>query len=188
MTEDDPDDELVRACAEASQAARAAFDELYRRHAAAVHALLRALFPGDEHAACDALQETFFRCYRALPSFEPGRPLRPWLLRIARNVALDARKKASFVHEAPGAGPEAVERAPDPAAEAGRREEVSLLRGAVERLPEAELAVFLLRHDQGLTYEQVAEALSCSVRTAKYRMKAALERLGREAERLGVVR
>ena len=56
--------------------------------------------------------------------------------------------------------------------------------GAVARLSDKERAVFLLKHDQGMTYAQVAEALACSVRTAKYRMQAALEQLGREAERL----
>ena len=69
---------------------------------------------------------------------------------------------------------------------AEREETRGILRTAVTRLPQDELTVFALKHDQGLTYAEIAEVLACSVRTAKYRMKAALGRIGREAERLGV--
>ena len=61
-----------------------------------------------------------------------------------------------------------------------------LLRNTISNLPPEERAVFLLKQDLGQTYEQVAQALSCSVRTAKYRMKSALERIALSAERLGV--
>lgn len=185
------DDDLVARCLVAKQAQADSFDELYRRHAGAVLAFLHGLCRGDEHSARDALQETFVRFYEALATFERGRPLRPWLLRIARNAALDARKRASARHEAPTA-PDVVTTlagtagGPGPAEAAAGREAAGLLRGAVLDLPAPELAVFLLRHDHGLTYEDVAENLACSVRTAKYRMKAALARLGQAAERLGV--
>lgn len=181
------DDDLVARCLDARGTAAQAFDELYRRHATQVLTLVHGLVRGDEHAARDALQETFLRFYTALPSFDRGRPVRPWLLRIARNVCLDHLKRASTRSEVPHApetlGALAREAPPEAAA---RREAAGLLRGAVQALPPEELAVFLLKHDLGHTYDEVAEVLSCSVRTAKYRMKAALERLGREAERLGV--
>jgi RNA polymerase sigma-70 factor (ECF subfamily) len=182
------DDVLVERCLDAKQAAAQAFDELYRRHAPSVLAFVHGLVRGDEHTARDALQETFLRFYTALPSFERGRPVRPWLLRIARNVALDHGKRASTRAEVPHA-PEALPaaaRGEAPGEVVARREAATLLRAAVLELPAEERAVFLLKHDLGQTYEQVADVLACSVRTAKYRMKAALERLGREAERLGV--
>ncbi|MCW8141193.1 MAG: RNA polymerase sigma factor [Planctomycetota bacterium] len=167
------------------------FDELYARHAGPVLAFVRGLSRGDEHAARDALQETFLRFLGALPAFDRGRAVRPWLLRIARNVCLDKQKRASHRGEVPH-GPEALgelavdHRAGAPPDLAETREAAGLLRRAVQDLPPDELAVFVLKHDLGQTYEQVADVLSCSVRTAKYRMRAALERLGREAERLGV--
>jgi RNA polymerase sigma-70 factor (ECF subfamily) len=180
------DDDLVGRCLTAKQAATAAFDELYARHAGAVLGFLHGMHRGDEHAARDALQETFFRFYTALPSFERGRPLRPWLFRIARNASLDAWKKERR-QPTPTEQPElAGSGDPGPEQEASRRETAVLLRGAVHELPPHERAVFLLKHDQGLTYAQVAESLSCSVRTAKYRMKSALERLGRAVEQMGV--
>ncbi|MDC3379177.1 RNA polymerase sigma factor [Planctomycetota bacterium] len=184
------DDELVQRCLEAKQASADAFAELYDRHAGPLLAFLVGFHRGDEHSAHDALQEAFFRFHTALPSFQQGRALRPWLYRIARNVSLDMfkRKGAETAVLDPtvlgvAAGASA---APSPAEQASQKEAVGLLRRVVLELPRQELAVFLLKHDQGLTYAQVADALSCSVRTAKYRMKAALEHIGREAERQGV--
>ncbi|MCA8921329.1 MAG: sigma-70 family RNA polymerase sigma factor [Planctomycetes bacterium] len=183
------DDELVSRCLETKEAASTAFNLLYARHSDAVLGFLLCLHRRDEHAARDAHQETFFRFYRALGSFQRGRPLRPWLFRIARNVSLDHWKKKS-THESPQApetlGALAGASAACPVDEAAREETRGLLRAAVERLPQEELTVFALKHDQGLTYAEVADVLACSVRTAKYRMKSALGRIGREAERLGV--
>ncbi|MBX3468100.1 MAG: RNA polymerase sigma factor [Planctomycetes bacterium] len=184
------DGELIGRCL-ADPHEAAPFDALYGRHAGPVLAFARGLSRGDEHAARDALQETFLRFLGALPAFDRGRPVRPWLLRIARNVCLDQQKRASHRSEVPH-GPEALgelavdRQAGAPPDLAERREAAGLLRRAVEALPPDELAVFVLKHDLGQTYEQAADVLACSVRTAKYRMRSALERLGREAERLGV--
>lgn len=187
------DDDLVARCREARRTGSQAFAELYRRHAGAVLGFLHGLHAGDAEAARDALQETFVRFHGALDALERGRPLRPWLYRIARNVSLDQWKRKGRRPEE-RLEPEALAAAAqaggdaDPARIAAAREEHGLLRRALDALGEGERAVFLLRHDQGHTYEEIADALGCSVRTAKYRMKAAVERLGREAERQGVVR
>lgn len=149
---------------------------------------LYGLHRHDEHAARDALQETFLRFWKSLPTFQQGRPLRPWLLRIGRNVSLDMWKRASSKAERGldemGELVESTE--PGPSELATQRETAAVLRRVVLDLPADQRAVFLLKHDEGLTYTQVAETLGCSVRTAKYRMKAALAAVGREAERLGV--
>src|SRR5438067_9407329 len=79
------DAELVARCLEAKEA----FEHLYRRHASVVFAFLKGMHRGDEHAAADSLQETFFRAFTALPRFDRTRALRPWLFKIASNVALD---------------------------------------------------------------------------------------------------
>lgn len=191
MTDDPSDDDLIGRCLRARVAAdaatteaRAAFEALYGRHAAAVLAFLVGLHRGDQDAARDALQETFLRFYTALPSFQRGRPVRPWLHRIARNVSLDGWKKARARGELEA---EPADAGPAPHEAAATHEGAGLLRRAVLALPAEERAVFLLRHDEGRTFDEVAEALGCSVRTAKYRMQAALARLSREAERLGLV-
>ena len=47
------------------------------------------LITRDEHEAADVAQEAFVRAYHALGTFRPGAPFRPWLLRIATNLALN---------------------------------------------------------------------------------------------------
>ncbi len=184
------DDQLIATCLGASHVATEAFTQLYRRHAGVLLSFLRGLHPGDEHAAQDALQESFFRFHTSLSNFEQGRPLRPWLFKIARNLSLDTLRKAQVRPDT--SGPQdalglSEHTAQGPAEAASRQEAGTLMRQAVDRLPNDQRVVFLLRHDHGLTYAQVADAVGCSVRTTKYRMKSALEELGREAERIGVV-
>ena len=188
MTQSPADSELVARCLALHPEPSPAFDLLYQRHAGALVSFLHGLHRHDVHAARDAHQETWLRAWRALPSFDAARPLRPWLLRIARNASLDQWKKAAAKQEqgvddlaalSPDAGPAAGEAL-------ALREAAGLLRGAVLDLPEDQRAVFLLKHEQGLTYAEVAAVVGCSLRTAKYRMAAALEALGRAAERLGV--
>lgn len=187
--QDLPDEALVQRVLSSPSAPNEAFDVLYGRHSEAVLMFLYGLHRHDTHAARDALQETFFRFFNALPTFKADRALRPWLLRIARNVSLDQFKRAGAKAER-GIDPERLGELPGseqgPAERAVRQEAVGILRRLILDLPGEQRAVFLLKHDQGMTYSEVAAALGCSLRTAKYRMQAALEEISREAERLGV--
>jgi RNA polymerase sigma-70 factor (ECF subfamily) len=65
-----------------------AFEELVDRHRMAVYRLARSI-TGNHHDADDAAQETFLRVYRALGSYDPDRPFKPWLKRIAYNTSLN---------------------------------------------------------------------------------------------------
>ena len=105
------EDMLVR---RARRGDHAAFEALYRRHARAVHALALRL-TGDHAAAEDIVQDTFLRMHGFLGGFRPGAPLRPWLKRVAGNLAIDRlrRQRPSLdvpleddVRADPGAGPE----------------------------------------------------------------------------------
>jgi len=183
------DAELVRRCLEQHPEPSPAFDLLYQRHAGALLMFLSGLHGRDEHGARDALQETFLRFWAALPGFEPERALRPWLLRVGRNVSLDAFKRfAAKVQRSGGALEEGLHAAEGlaPSEAAVRGEQGRLLRSAVADLAPEQRAVFLLRHDQGLSFPEIARALGCAERTAKYRMRAALDHLAAALERAGV--
>ncbi|MGE0708960.1 MAG: RNA polymerase sigma factor [Planctomycetota bacterium] len=178
------DPELIERCRADQRAAHASFRALYERHAPAVLRFLRGLL--EEELARDALQETFLRVYRQLERFDPGRPFGPWVLGIARHVAQDVQRRRARRPAGPLEGEVQDPRASSPERELERAEERGLLRGCVAALPSTEREVFLLKQVEGLTYEQVAAAVGCSVRTAKYRMKAALERLERELRQRGL--
>lgn len=74
--------------------ADAAIRELYSGHAKALHSYVERLCP-DKASADDVVQETFIRAWRHLPHLSADdRPVRPWLLRVARNVLIDAGRAA----------------------------------------------------------------------------------------------
>ncbi len=82
---------------------------LYAEHGAAVLAYAEG-FTRDRGRAEDVRQETFLRAWRHLPRLlEDGRPIRPWLLRVARHLLIDASRAArvrpTLVEERPGAEP-----------------------------------------------------------------------------------
>lgn len=183
MSDDSDDDaRLVARCLEAKEA----FEQIYRRHAPAVFGFLKGLHRGDEHAAADTLQETFFRAFRALPRFDRARPLRPWLLAIASNAGRDAieRRHGQPVADLPGL---VVDPAPSPAEQAATGDACRrVLELAARRIPARALAAFLLARTQGLSLAEVAEMHDCSLATVKRDLADALAALAGAATELGL--
>jgi RNA polymerase sigma-70 factor, ECF subfamily len=182
------DVELIQRCLDLrSTGDSEPFEELYNRHVKVVLAFLRRILRDDEHAVLDALQESFVRLYRALPSFKQDRALRPWLLTIARNVSLDYLKHSARSEQCfDQTSMEQIAKDSSSLQEKSHRELEETVQRALARLNVDERAIFHLKSELNLSYLQASEILGCSVRTVKYRMKAALERLGRELERLGL--
>jgi RNA polymerase sigma-70 factor (ECF subfamily) len=183
------DEDLVVRCRRDRAALQGSFRALYERHAGRCLRFLQSLL-GSEERAKDALQETFLRVYHQLDRYDADRPFGPWLLGIARHVAADAlrreaRRPATALPEVEPPAPTA-DGAPVPA-EVSRREEVGFVREAVGALPDREREVFLLKHVEGLTFDEVAGAVGCSVRTAKYRMRAAVDALAVDLRARGVL-
>lgn len=152
---------------------------------------------GDAHLAEDCFQETFLRLHRARERFDGAQRLKPYLYRIALNVARDVRRRhAAQPRAVPIANGERGGDAPngstipappssDPGApqEHADRELRGQVRAAVAALPEAEREVVVLRLFEGLTFAQVAEVAGVPVPTAKSRMLYALRRLRPVMER-----
>jgi RNA polymerase sigma-70 factor (ECF subfamily) len=146
----------------------AAFGELVHCHQTQVFNVAYRLL-GNRPDAQDAAQETFIRAYRALASFDPSRPLGPWLKRIAVNVCLnrlEADRTAPLalddddesIGPHPGPGPEELTLA---------RESNERVRAEILRLPPRYRAVIELRHWQDLSYVEMAEALRCPLSDVK---------------------
>jgi RNA polymerase sigma-70 factor (ECF subfamily) len=141
---------------------------------------------GSPHDADDAMQEALVRAWRGLPGFEAGRPLRPWLYRIATNVCLDAlagrQKRALPIEQGPPASdgdalspplletrwlepyPDAMVGLADgdaaPEARYEQREAVELaFVAALQHLPARQRAVLILRDVLGFSAREVAECL-----------------------------
>src|SRR5438105_8435578 len=114
------------------------FEDVVREHEEAVYgAALRIL--GDRDAALDAANQTFMKAYRSLDSYDPSRPIKQWLLRIAVNEAITigrarTRERARSAPEADAALVPAATRTPE--AEALDRESRRGIRAAVASLPD----------------------------------------------------
>lgn len=154
-----------------------AFHLIYRRHAQAVMAVAHRIL-GDRETAAETTQHTFLRLWDHAASIEPreGR-LRPWLLSVARNAAIDCgrRKRRGFVALARSFLPPAIER--DPAetviARASAREASDLLATlSAEQRTVVELAYF-----GELTQTQIAAVLGIPLGTVKSRLRLALQHL-----------
>lgn len=138
---------------------------------------LAYLILGDAADAEDVAQEAFVRAYLALARFDANRPLRPWLLSIAANLARNRRRSLgrywAAMQRAFLAEPRRHHAPPErtPASDARR------LREAVGRLrPDARDVVYL-RYFLGLSEAETAAALDIPPGTAKSRHSRALAQL-----------
>jgi RNA polymerase sigma-70 factor (ECF subfamily) len=154
------DAELVRGCLAGDPAA---IRGLVERFQPDVYGLcLRML--RHTHDAEDASQEVFLRVFRSLKRWDSARPLRPWVLGIAVNRCRTRLSRGRV-------RPALVEDLSDaPAREPPRGNEAELaaaVRTAVDGLRDDYKAVFVLFHEQGRSYEEIAEAIDRPVGTVK---------------------
>jgi len=142
-------------------------------------ALIAAWQGGDEQAAADLddlVQETFIRAFRAVARFRGQCRFRTWLLTIGGNVLKDAARRAKRSRAVPlGEDVRATDGDPHERAVAGEAE--ARLREGLERLSRMQRAVFLLRAQQGLEYEEIAAALETSPGAARVHYHHAVKRL-----------
>lgn len=153
---DKPDHLLIRRTAAGD--ARA-FEVIVRRYQQAV-ANLAYRFLADAMEAQDITQETFIRFYLTIERCQTDRPLKPYLLKITRNLCLDdLRKKKPLLTDKL----ESEAMAPDPLAAITGAETSKQVLQAVHSLPPTQRMAVLLQHFEGLSYQQTAEAMASSV-------------------------
>ncbi len=131
--------------------------------------------------ADDAGQEVLVRVYRSFRTFDPTRPLSPWVARVTYNVCLQllARRRRPG---GPGDDAEAVELLPDALGEspetfAARVEAGDLVGAALERLTPEDRVLVTLTYQDGMSNSEVAEAMDMPVGTVKMRLFRARAKL-----------
>ena len=141
----------------------------------------------DVALAEDLRQEVFLRVYQAAKTYQARAKFSTWFYRIATNLCLDTPGKQRRRKETPiirdmDASPEDFEKAfvdpsQGPDEVAVRKEMESQVRLALGRLPEDQRVVVVMRHYDGLKFNEIADILSCPVSTVKSRMAAGMQRL-----------
>jgi RNA polymerase sigma-70 factor (ECF subfamily) len=133
----------------------------------------------DADAAQDAAQEAFVKAFRAFGRFREGAPVRPWLLRIVANEAINRAKSGSRHREVDLTVAES--RAGDPAgspeSQALANEQRELLVHALNEMKEDDRIVIAYRYFFELTEAEMADALGIARGTVKSRLSRAMTRL-----------
>ena len=166
---DEPNDAEL---ALAARADREAFGLLYRRHRLAVYRYLRARTRTDDEAA-ELTAVTFERALGAIERYQAtGGGFLAWVLRIARNAAIDAGRRAACV--ALGADvPDGRDHAsPESTVLAGEARRA--LVAAIAGLPEIQREMIVLRYGSGLTARQIGELLGKTEAAAQKSLSRAL--------------
>lgn len=160
-------------------------DELFRTHGDALRRFLARRVASPETAA-DLAQEAFLRLLRAAPAAVLRDP-RAYLYRTALNLLTDHRRSAARDVGAAPAPPAALEAAADPAPSPERhalsREELAVLRRAIETLPARRREIFLLHKLDGMSYAAIAERLGIAKNTVEVQMVRALAHCRQELAR-----
>ena len=161
---------------------QAAYADLVRAHQARLLRLCASLL-GDATLAEDAAQEVFFKAYQALPSFRGRSSVSTWLYRIASNHCLDLLRKRrrerteswdAFIEASGEQLHELLADSRDPADTVADRE---LIQRALAHLPPDYRLILTLREIEGLSYDELAGTLQCSLDAVKARLRRARQEL-----------
>ena len=176
----------------------AAFGRLMDRYAPRVYRVAHGITRNEADAE-EVVQDVFFNLSRRIDTFEGRAALGTWIHRIATNAALSKRRRnrsermigledhlasrQANGHRGGGSAPALAGWSPTPEEELLSLETRTILKGAIDALPDRSRSILFLRHMEGLSNEEVAKALGESIASVKsqlHRARVALrERLRR---------
>lgn len=156
-----------------------AFDFLVTHYHAPVFNLILGML-GDPSDAADGTQEVFLKAFKGIRSFRQGSSLKTWLYRIAIREALNHRRwfkrhlqknvSIDAQSEEGQAKLEIEDMHATPFDQLASLEIQSVVQDALNQIPDVFRSSVILRDLEGLSYEEVAEVLECSVGTVKSRI------------------
>jgi RNA polymerase sigma-70 factor (ECF subfamily) len=170
----------------------AAFREIVSRYKNSLYAFLRH-FLNQQDLIEDVFQETFLQLFTSRDSFDPERPLRPWLFTIAANKAKDALRKQQRTSAATiGTIADAQEMTFDdvldsltsdqtmPYDELEENEASSQVRQVIANMPDNLREILVLAYFNKFSYKQMADVLSIPIGTVKSRLHTAVGRFSKD--------
>ena len=166
----------------------AAFETLVRRHGPAVLGYLTKMTHHHDQAE-DLFQETFQKVHQNAGKFQ-GDNLRPWVLTIAANAAINRFRRAKNAPLVSLNQPVCTDglhcgtlenilpvAASEPADQLALDEQRRQVRNALGKLPERQRTALVLNYYHQLSYKQIAEALDCSVGAVRTHLFRALKKM-----------
>ncbi len=178
--EENPDIELLR---KAKNGDRDAFGELFRKYEKRVFRVARRMCGSDDEA-WDITQDAFIRAMQAMDRFDTKYRFFTWIYRITTNLAINYSKKkmrrreVHFEEAYSAEGQQVIE---DNLADRAAGEQLARsVTKAVEKLTPALKVVFVLRVDQQLSYQEIAESLDIAIGTVMSRLNRARDKIREE--------
>jgi RNA polymerase sigma-70 factor, ECF subfamily len=166
---------------------RSAFNELWNLHSQRVYRTVFNITKNRQDAE-DALQDSFFRAFLSLETFEGRSSFYSWMTRIAINSALGMLRKRrcrpetshnpTFQQEGDCRPMEVIDLAPDPEQMYDQHQRCARLMQAIERLPSSLQEAVQTRMTEECSVKEVASRLNISESAAKSRLYRARTRLG----------
>jgi RNA polymerase sigma factor (sigma-70 family) len=161
-----------------SKEALISFEEAMLPHLDAAHNLAKWLLRNEEDAE-DVVQEAYLRAFKSFAGFH-GSNGRAWLLTIVRNTSYTLLKKnravdftTTFDEEIHVSGDELV----SPVTILERSEDAELIREAMDNLPTEFREILALRHQEGLSYKEIADIVQIPPGTVMSRLSRARGKL-----------
>jgi RNA polymerase sigma-70 factor (ECF subfamily) len=161
-----------------------AYRDLMHRYERYVYRLCHS-FTGNREDALDLTQETFIKVFQRLDTYQLNRPFKPWLRQVAINCCVDFLQKNSssplFLDQPLADGnltlADTVASKEDPVKEIEWQETGRFLQEAINKLPQVDRLLIILRHQEGMSYKEIADETGVSlgmVKTHLFRARAAL--------------
>ena len=156
----------------------AAFDALYQRYRQPLYRFLLRRGHSEANAE-DLFHDCWMRVIDHHQHFD-GDHFRAWLYRIARNLSIDAFRRASI--RSADSFDEQLSEQQHPSAERQQQgvDCIELVKSSVSRLPLEQRDVFLLKEEAGLSLQQIAELMAVGRETIKSRMRYAMSQLRKQ--------
>ena len=156
-----------------------AFNLLVLRYQEKIYWVVRRLLP-DHDEADDVVQDVFVKVYRSLNSFKGDSSFYTWLYRIAVNLSLNEirRKKTRRTFSLDDGVMQHEATDPLPIEKMEQEERTRLIKAAIERLPDKQKKVFVLRYYEELPYEEISKILKTSVGGLKANYFHAVKKIG----------
>lgn len=154
------------------------FDELYKQYRTRAYNLAFRVTKNNE-SALDVVQESFIKVFKNLDGFEGSSSFYTWLYRIVMNLAIDkvradARGQRHVEFDERLAQDESLEgktaRSESPLRRVLRSELSARIREVLDELPEYHREAIVLREVDGLSYDEIAEAMDCPKGTVMSRL------------------
>ena len=163
------------------------------QHEAALLRYVAHLLPADAgEAAEDIAQEAFLRLHRQVETHGDGsvRKVSTWLFRVARNLAMDSRRRKLRDRKARKTLMETVEHTveevSDPGDDAARREMCARAMAELDALPDKQREVLVLRVVEDMKMREIAEVMDISISNVAYHLNNGLRQLAGRLKTAGL--